>query len=589
MNEQINQELQAKEVYGKTPVKMKTAANGFKTGIGIASKPLVVQSDGTLLLEVNSPDYARIRDFLGGFAQLERTPEYVHTYRITPLSLWNAAAVGIEFEKIAHELSAVARYPVPHKVLDFVREQLDRFGRVQLIPAPSSKVSELILSSKDANLLAEAEQDESVSLLLSGRCSGGLKIEARHRGAIKQAMIKLGYPVEDLCGYASGTQISVALRTENPHRQFSLRQYQIDAVDAFHVGGGLRGGAGVVVLPCGSGKTIVGLAALVKVGARTLVLTTSTVAVHQWIDELLDKTTLQPEMVGEYTGGRKEIKPVTIATYQMLTHRQSTDQGFPHIDLIRDTGWGLIIYDEVHMLPAPVFSATAEIQARRRLGLTATLVREDGREDDVFALIGPKRFEVPWRSLEEKGFIAQASCTEVRVEVPNKLKVSYALALRKDKFRLAAENKEKIRIVKKLIAEHPFEPTLVIGQYIDQLEIMAKDLNLPLITGSTPNSKREELFNQFRSGEIRVLIVSKIANFAINLPDASVLIQISGAFGSRQEEAQRLGRILRPKARPAKFYTVVSHDTVEQEFARKRQIFLVEQGYQYKIVNEGDG
>ena len=384
----------------------------------------------------------------------------------------------------------------------------------------------------------------------------------------------------------AGTSLPIAVRDrDRTGRGFSLRPYQIAAVAAFHAGGGPKGGAGVVVLPCGAGKTVVGIGVIAQVRARALVLTTSTVAVHQWIDELLDKTDILPDSIGEYTGQRKDIRPITIATYQMLTHRSKKDGDFPHLDLMRDAGWGLLVYDEVHMLPAPVFRATAEIQARRRLGLTATLVREDGREDDVFALIGPKRFEVPWKVLEGQGFIAEARCTEVRVDLSEKMRIAYALAQRKDKFRIAAENAAKIRLVEELIAEHPTEPTLVIGQYLDQLAAIAKDLQLPLITGATPNAERERLFGLFRGGEQRVLVVSKVANFAIDLPDASLLIQVSGTFGSRQEEAQRLGRILRPKERSSSFYTLVSHDTVEQDFATKRQLFLVEQGYCYQIVN----
>ncbi|MBI5535669.1 MAG: helicase-associated domain-containing protein [Deltaproteobacteria bacterium] len=547
------------------------------------SRPLVAQSDGTLLLEVESPSYAKARDLLSGFAQLERSPEYIHTYRLTPLSLWNAAAVGLDYQAIEAGLVALSRYPVPKPVLDFVREQIDRYGRVKLLPGANG---ELRIASDDPNVLVEAAGDSQVASLLLGRRGGELRIAARDRGALKQAMVHLGYPLDDLCGYVDGGPLPVSIRERTSGGEaFGLRPYQRDAIEAFHAGGGPRGGAGVVVLPCGAGKTVVGMGAMARVGARTLVLTTSTLAVHQWIEELLDKTTIEPGSVGEYTGVRKDVRPVTVATYQMLTHRPSKAGDFPHLELMRDAGWGLIIYDEVHMLPAPVFRATSEIQARRRLGLTATLVREDGREDDVFALIGPKRFEVPWKVLEVQGFIAQASCTEVRVELSDKRRVAYALAERKDKFRLAAENPAKVRLVKELLAEHAQEPALVIGQYLDQLGTISRDLGLPLVTGATQNAERERLFDRFRNGELRVLVVSKVANFAIDLPDASLLVQVSGTFGSRQEEAQRLGRILRPKARPSVFYTLVSRDTVEQDFARNRQMYLVEQGYRYRIVN----
>ena len=544
--------------------------------------PLIVESDGTLLLEVEHPGFGQARDLLGGFAQLERSPEYVHTYRITPLSLWNAAAVGLTYELISTGLQTLARYPVPEKVLAFVRDQLSRYGRLKLVPAAEG---ELRLESDDSRVLAEVSRDERLAGLFRGESAGGLQVAAKDRGALKQAMVHVGYPVEDLCGYVSGTALSLDLREcALGGAAFNLRPYQVAAVEAFHVGGGPRGGAGVVVLACGAGKTMVGIGVMARVAERTLVLTTSTLAVHQWMEELLDKTHLDPDLIGEYTGQRKDIRPVTVATYQMLTHRSSKEGDFPHLDLLRDAGWGLIIYDEVHMLPAPVFRTTAEIQARRRLGLTATLVREDAREDDVFALIGPKRFEIPWKVLETQGFIAQASCSEVRVALPDERRVAYALADRRERFRLAAENPEKIRLLEEILAEHPLEPTLVIGQYLDQLGAVARALGLPLITGATPQAERERLFELFRAGSQRVLVVSKVANFAIDLPDASLLIQISGAYGSRQEEAQRLGRILRPKARPSLFFTLVSLDTVEQEFARKRQLFLVEQGYQYQIM-----
>jgi len=544
--------------------------------------PLIVESDGTLLLEVEHPGFGQARDLLGGFAQLERSPEYVHTYRITPLSLWNAAAVGLTYELISTGLQTFARYPVPEKVLAFVRDQLSRYGRLKLVPAAEG---ELRLESDDSRVLAEVSRDERLAGLFRGESAGGLQVAAKDRGALKQAMVHVGYPVEDLCGYVSGTALSLDLREcALGGAAFNLRPYQVAAVEAFHVGGGPRGGAGVVVLACGAGKTMVGIGVMARVAERTLVLTTSTLAVHQWMEELLDKTHLDPDLIGEYTGQRKDIRPVTVATYQMLTHRSSKEGDFPHLDLLRDAGWGLIIYDEVHMLPAPVFRTTAEIQARRRLGLTATLVREDAREDDVFALIGPKRFEIPWKVLETQGFIAQARCSEVRVALPDERRVAYALADRRERFRLAAENPEKIRLLEELLAEHPLEPTLVIGQYLDQLGAVARALGLPLITGATPQAERERLFELFRAGSQRVLVVSKVANFAIDLPDASLLIQISGAYGSRQEEAQRLGRILRPKARPSLFFTLVSLDTVEQEFARKRQLFLVEQGYQYQIM-----
>ncbi|MBI5488149.1 MAG: helicase-associated domain-containing protein [Deltaproteobacteria bacterium] len=550
---------------------------------GPADRPLVVQSDGTILLEVAGPAYESARDFLAGFAQLEKSPEYIHTYRLTPLSVWNAAAVGLDYDHVAHGLSALSRYPVPTLVLDFVREQFGRYGRTRLLPTADGR---LLLASDEPHVLAEVGADERLAALLGLRQATGFLIDPVHRGALKQAMVRVGYPVDDLCGYVEGAPLDLELRpADGSGAPFGLRPYQVAAVDAFHAGGGPRGGAGVVVLPCGAGKTVVGIGAMARLRSRTLVLTTSTVAVHQWMDELRDKTRLDPDDIGEYTGACKDLKPVTVATYQMLTHRASREGDFPHLALVRDSGWGLIIYDEVHMLPAPVFRATAEIQARRRLGLTATLVREDGREDDVFALIGPKRFDLAWKVLEGQGFIAEALCAELRVELAEERRVAYALANRRDKFRLAAENPAKVRLVEDLLAAHPDEPALVIGQYLDQLAVIARDLGLPLLTGQTPTAERERLYGSFRRGELRALVVSKVANFAIDLPDASLAIQVSGTFGSRQEEAQRLGRILRPKARASRFYTLVSRDTVEQEFARRRQLFLVEQGYRYRIVN----
>ncbi len=551
-----------------------------------ADHPLIVQRDGKLLVEVEGPAYPEVREALGGFAQLERSPERIHTYRLTALSLWNAAAVGLDYESVARVLTRWSRYPVPDEVLDLVRDQLSRFGRTRLVRGADD---ELLLTSDDASVLGLAGADGPTAALFRRRDAGGAAIAAKDRGALKQAMVRLGYPVEDLCGYVDGAPLAIALRDRDGRgRPFALRAYQAAAVEAFHVGGGVRGGAGVVVLACGAGKTVVGIGAMSRVGARTLVLTTSTFAARQWIREIIDKTHVPVEAVGEYTGTRKDVRPITVATYQMLTHRTSSEGEFSHLKLLRDAGWGLVIYDEVHMLPAPVFRATAELQARRRLGLTATLVREDGREDDVFALIGPKRFELPWKVLEQQGFIAEATCTEVRVELSRERRVAHALAPKRDRFRLAAENPAKGPLVARLLAEHAGVPALVIGQFLDQIGELSRELGLPLITGATPQVERERLFDRFRRGEERALVVSKVANFAIDLPDAGLLIQVSGTFGSRQEEAQRLGRVLRPKARPSRFYTLVSRDSVEQEFAAKRQMFLVEQGYRYDIVAGDD-
>lgn len=551
------------------------------------AQPLVVQRDGTLLLDTEGPCYAEVRDLLGGFAHLLRSPEGVHTYRLSPLSLWNAAAVGLPREELERGLERWSRSGVPEEVYTLLREHYGRYGRLRL---EGTAEEDLALHGEDERALALAAKDPRTAPLVRWH-EGTLRVARGDRGLLKQALVELGYPVLDLCGYEAGSALEIRLREGECRsgRPFAPRPYQSAAVSAFHAGGGAHGGAGVVVLACGAGKTVVGLGAMEAVGARTLVLTTSTLAAQQWIREVLDKTELTEEQVGEYTGERKTVRPVTVATYQMLTHRGAAEGRFPHLELLRDAGWGLLVYDEVHALPAPIFRATAELQARRRLGLTATLVREDGREGDVFALIGPKRYELPWRSLEAQGYIAQALCTEVRVELSRARRVEYALAPGKDRFRVASENSAKDALVAELLAAHPEVPALVVGQYLEQLERLARSLELPLVTGATPHREREKLFRAFREGTLRALVVSKVANFALDLPDAGLLVQVSGTFGSRQEEAQRLGRILRPKARPSRFYSLVSRDTVEQEFAGKRQRFLVEQGYRYGIVTAEPG
>ncbi len=557
-----------------------------------AARPLIVQSDGTLLLDVTGEHAAAGRDALAPFAELVRSPEYVHTYRLTPLSLWNAAASmvpleednrGFALEWIETVLARLSRYPVPELVRREIRELLGRYGRVHLLPRDPAFLE---LRVGDPALRAELAGSERLAPLWVEAREGGFLVRAENRGAVKQALIKEGYPAEDLCGYRPGQPLAFRLRAvTGSGRRFALRPYQQEAVAAFHAGGGPRGGAGVVVLPCGAGKTIVGMGVMERLGCATLILTTHTVAVHQWRDELLAKTTLGAAEIGEYTGERKEVRPVTVTTYQMLTHRAARDEPFRHLELFGRKDWGLVVYDEVHLLPAPVFRVTAGIQARRRLGLTATLVREDGRESDVFALIGPKRYDLPWKLLEEQGFLAEARCIEIRLDLSPALRMDYALAKKRARFRLAAENPEKQRVVAELIAASSGDQILVIGQYLDQLAELARQLGRPLITGKTPNAERERLYDAFRRGEEQVLVVSKVANFAIDLPDASMAIQVSGTYGSRQEEAQRLGRILRPKARSARFYTLVSRDTREQEFAAKRQLFLVEQGYRYQIVD----
>ncbi|HWI51613.1 MAG TPA: DNA repair helicase XPB [Symbiobacteriaceae bacterium] len=552
--------------------------------------PLIVQSDRTVLLEVMNPLFEAARDLLAQFAELVKSPEHIHTYQITPLSLWNAAASGLDAAAITGNLERLSKFPLPDVLRQDITDYVARYGRVQLV---KDEAGNLALRSADPLLLTEVWHNKTVRPYLLEQTPDGLLVDPERRGHVKQAMIKIGFPVEDLAGYTVGAPLETALRALTlAGRPFELRTYQKQAVDAFYKGGSVFGGSGVIVLPCGAGKTVVGMGAMSAVQQQTLILTTNVTAVRQWIDELVDKTTLTRDQIGEYSGEVKEIKPVTVTTYQMLTYRESAEQGSPfvHFKIFTALQWGLIVYDEVHMLPAPVFRITSEIQAMRRLGLTATLVREDGAEEDVFSLIGPKRYDVPWKVLERQGFIAEATCTEIRVPLHDELRLSYAVAEDRHKFRIASENPVKNGVVRDLVSRHRDDLVLVIGQYLDQLKALARMLDAPLITGQVPNREREELYAQFKRGDIKVLVVSKVANFAIDLPDATVAIQVSGTFGSRQEEAQRLGRILRPKAdgSGAHFYTVVTRETKEQEFAAKRQLFLTEQGYRYEIVHMED-
>jgi DNA excision repair protein ERCC-3 len=539
-----------------------------------------------MLLEVGAPDYAEARDAISPFAELEKSPEHVHTYRITPLSVWNAAATGLTASEMLGTIARFAKFAVPKNVAREIETWVSRYGRVRLEAVNGSGME---LVTDDPLILTEAAANPMLRPYLRGEVKDGrVAVDPVYRGHIKQALIRVGYPVEDLAGYVTGGALAFALRDATLEgAPMSLRPYQSQSVEAFWQNGSVRGGSGVVVLPCGAGKTVVGMGVMAKCGTKTLILTTHTIAVRQWRDELLDKTSLTPDEVGEYTGEAKDVRPVTIATYQILTYRRSKTETFLHFDLFRRNDWGLIVYDEVHLLPAPVFRITAEIQATRRLGLTATLVREDGKEGDVFTLIGPKRFDVPWKVLETQGWIATAQCIEVRVPLPDHRRVEYALEDNRTKFRIASENENKIAVVQRLVARHEKDQVLVIGQYLDQLDLLTKVLKAPLITGKTPNAVRSSLYERFRNGDLKLLIISKVGNFAVDLPDANVLIQVSGTYGSRQEEAQRLGRILRPKENDetASFYTLVSQDTRDQEFAQNRQLFLTEQGYSYRIVD----
>ncbi len=549
------------------------------------SNPLIVQSDHTVLVEVDSPRYLEARDRLVRFAELMKSPEHIHTYRITPLSIWNACAAGVGAAEIVEALHEYSKYQVPEHVGTQIRDYATRYGRVRIIRDDRG----LVVTMDDQALAEEISRKKQVAPYLSRRLSPvDFLIDDISRGMLKQSLVKAGFPAKDVAGYVTGDPLKVSLLKEaHSGVVFSLRPYQQEAASIFFAGGSNLGGSGVIVLPCGAGKTIVGMACMSLVKATTLILTTSVTAVRQWVDELLDKTTLTHADIGEYSGTTKVIKPVTVATYQIMTYHKSKESDFQHLALFDTQNWGLIIYDEVHLLPAPVFQVTAGLQARRRLGLTATLVREDGREDDVFALIGPKRFDVPWKEMETQGWIAKAACCEIRLPLPQDLHMSYAIAEGREKFRIASANPVKLAIIESLLSRHKHDQVIIIGLFISQLHAIAKPLNAPILTGKTPQRKRDAVYEDFKNGTIQVLVVSKIANFAVDLPDASVAIQISGTFGSRQEEAQRLGRILRPKTgdNQAYFYTIVSRDTVEQDFALKRQLFLCEQGYSYTIID----
>jgi DNA excision repair protein ERCC-3 len=543
----------------------------------VTDGPLIVQSDKTLLLEVDHDQAEPCRRAIAPFAELERSPEHVHTYRLTPLGLWNARAAGHDAEQVVDTLLTYSRYPVPHALLVDIAETMARYGRLRL---ESDPVHGLVLHTTDRAVLEEVLRSKRVRPLVGMRIDDdSVAVHPSQRGTLKQALVKLGWPAEDLAGYVDGEAHPIELVEDG----WSLRQYQQEAAEGFW-----HGGSGVVVLPCGAGKTLVGTAAMAQAKATTLILVTNTVAARQWRDELLRRTSLTDDEIGEYSGAKKEIRPVTVATYQVMTTRRKGV--YTHLELLDARDWGLIIYDEVHLLPAPIFRMTADLQARRRLGLTATLIREDGREDDVFTLIGPKRYDAPWREIENQGWIAPADCVEVRVTLDDAARLAYAVAEPDDRYRLCSTSDTKTRVVERLVEKHAGEPTLVIGQYIDQLDDLAERLHAPVVKGQTTVRERQRLYEAFRSGELPVLVVSKVANFSIDLPEASVAIQVSGTFGSRQEEAQRLGRILRPKAdgRTARFYTVVARDTVDQEFAQHRQRFLAEQGYAYRIIDAED-
>ena len=547
------------------------------------NNPLIVQSDKTMFLEVDNDRFEDCRAVISRFAELEKSPEYMQTYRISALSLWNAASSRMTADDIVGALEDFSKYPVPKNVLHEIREQISRYGKVKLV---REEDGELYITSEEKAFLNEIAHHRSVQEYIRDVQVGRILVNKDYRGHIKQALIRIGYPVEDLAGYDEGAAYGFNLRgTTLSGKKFIMRDYQRKAVEVFHAGGSRQGGSGVIVLPCGAGKTIVGIGVMQLVGAHTLILVTNTLSIRQWKSEILDKTDISEDDIGEYSGEKKELKPITIATYNIITHRKKKGGAFTHYNIFGEGNWGLVVYDEVHLLPAPVFRMTSELQAKRRLGLTATLVREDGLEEDVFSLIGPKKYDVPWKELEKRSWIANAKCIEIRVEMDEELRLKYSVSDDREKYRLASENPAKLDAIEKIMGVHGSNNILIIGQYLQQLDVISQHFNLPMITGNTPLMERERLYKAFREGREPCLIVSRVANFSIDLPDARVAIQVSGTFGSRQEEAQRLGRVLRPKGEDnmAFFYTIVTRDTTEERFAHNRQLFLAEQGYEYNL------
>jgi len=541
----------------------------------------------TVVVETQHPCFIEMRDGLLPFAELEKSPQFLHTYKLTPISIWNAASVGYTADTVLEFLQENSRYDVPQ---NFAKEVENWFYKSGVFTLFDDKKGSLRLEANDAQVFSQLNEDPDLSrhFLEVDEDAGHAWLTHGRRGLVKSKLMQLGFPVRDKASFINGEPLDIQLaQTTANGNTFALREYQKSAVDSFYLNGRPGGGNGVVVLPCGAGKTVVAMAAMAEIGAHTLILTPNTVALNQWRREILDKTNISPEQIGEYSGMAKEIKPITLTTYQIMTYRRAKGEDFLHFDLFSKGDWGLIVYDEVHLLPAPVFRATADIQARRRLGLTATLIREDGKENEVFCLIGPKRYDAPWKDLEQGGFIASVECIEVRVPMSDELSRTYMNSSKRARYRLACENPQKTDVLTALLRKHEGRRILIIGLYISQLQKLSKKLNVPFIHGKMPNEEREELYDAFRRGEVPVLIISKVGNFAIDLPDANVAIQISGTFGSRQEEAQRLGRILRPKSdgSMSKFYSLTSENTVDQEYAEKRQRFLTERGYYYELVN----
>lgn len=551
--------------------------------------PLLIQKDLTVWLAADHPEAEEAREMLAQFAELLKSPGHLHLYRITSLSLWNAASAGMEPEGICRFLHASSKLGLPQTVRNEIRGIMEKYG---LFRMESDAEGNLLLCAKRGDAMAAIRAFPSIERYIVQVDSPEIvRVRPGDRGRLKQELMKLGYPVEDQAGFLQGEPLEFRLKEKLKNgARFTLRDYQIQAVEAFQRGG-FSGGSGVLVLPCGAGKTVVGIAAMERYRSETLILTPNITSVRQWIREILDKTDLDESLVGEYSGENKEVRPVTVATYQVLTHRNEKDGPLSHMELFIKRNWGLIIYDEVHLLPAPVFRMTAELQAKRRLGLTATLIREDGCEADVFSLVGPKRYEVPWKKLESEGWLAKVHCMEIRVPFGDDGEASYLRAGSREKIRVAGENPVKLDEIERILERHKEDRVLIIGQYLDQLRLVAERTGTPMISGEMKQEERERIFQAFREGRITRLVVSKVANFAVDLPDASVAVQISGSFGSRQEEAQRLGRILRPKqgANEAYFYTLVTKESKEQDFALNRQLFLLEQGYRYDIEDAGQG
>ncbi len=551
------------------------------------NKPLIVQSDNTILIETESKIFEKVRDKIILFSELVKSPDYIHTYKITSLSLWNAASSGMNSEEIISIIKKYSKYSIPEIVIYEIKEQISRFGAITLVKENKDFLRVIIKTDLLFREIIANKRLKKFGLITDKE--NEFLLPTPNRGSFKLQMTKIGYPVADLGGYIEGAKLNINLRKrlKQNFSPFELRNYQNDAVNAFYANGSPYGGSGTIVLPCGSGKTIIGIATISKLKTETLIISTNITAIKQWKAELLDKTNIKEEDVGEYSGETKNIRPITIASYQIVTYRKNKTAPFKHFSLFNERNWGLIIYDEVHLLPAPVFRVVSSLQSRRRLGLTATLIREDGLEEEVFALIGPKKFELPWKQLETTGWIAKSYCVEYRVKLKESLNIHYATSDKRGKFRIASENPSKFNVIDRILEKHTNDNILIIGQYISQLNMLKDRYHFPIITGKTPNKTREIIYNDFKNGKIKKLIVSKVANFAVDLPDANVAIQISGTFGSRQEEAQRLGRILRPKKGEniAYFYTIVTQNTIEQIYARNRQMFLIEQGYRYQTIN----